>query len=143
VRDVLEQILTSVADGDLKLDDLLAVLGDIDAARKLLKDARADVDAATVDLMPFRRIVTAPSGVWSVGKRSTTTKWNHREAGFAVVDRQLELDPGALGHPRDVIDLVLRFARIDYWLTTELDAVGLKPDDYRTRTGGALTVTKA
>lgn len=143
MRDVLEQILGAVEDGDLTLDQQLDVLADIDAARKLLKDARADVDRSTVNLMPFRKPVNAAGHVWVVGKRSTTVKWADRDAGMAVVNRQLEVDPAKLGHPRDVVDLLLRFVHVDYWRVTELDEFGLKADDYRTKTGGELTVTTA
>jgi hypothetical protein len=143
VRDTLEQVLSAVADGNLERDQLLDVLADIDAVRKLLKDARDDVDRALIAVMPFRQPVTAAGATWIVGTRNAKVTWHDRETGMAIVNRQLELDAAQLGHPRDVVDLLLRCAHVDYWRVTPIEEMGLKPNDYRVRTGGEPTVSKA
>ena len=132
-----DDVAVAVSDGDR--DRLLRLWAELSATRRELDLLAREVEAAAVEQFDRgEEVVVDGLGVAAVTRKAARTRWDHHATAKRVVAAALEADQ--IGHPLDVVNLLLDVGSMSYWRVQRLRALGIDPDeeDLREVTGGTL-----
>lgn len=148
VSTALTWLETAEMTDEVRRDELLHLIADIEEAISSLRTARSMAEKLAVPLMPWprgrarqgQRLVVSEVGVFRVKRKDGKVEWNHAGVAHAVVDAAWAAH--RIDHPRDAADVLLEVAAVSYWRMDPLRELGIDPSEYRSTDDGPLTVVK-